>query len=122
MNYFQTAPVKFLILGMTFLTLFFTSSCGSKEQDESLKVKLSIPQEEEESLFWYGVKDRRIAWVSESGTHEQEWVPGKKLEWEVAEGDEIQFNGYSDQGQLIVVGSGKVSEAKMVSILLRRVL
>jgi len=122
MKFFQTAPVKILALGLVLLTLSLFTGCGSGEEDNSLQVKLSLPQGEEESLFWYGVKDRRVAWISKEGTQEQSWVAGKKLEWKVEEGDEIQFIGYSEQGQQIVVGTGKVSAAKRVSIPLRRAL
>lgn len=115
----------------SFLTFFVLASltlqcCGlglTQGKTDGMEVFLEIPEGEEPSLFWYGVHKKVLRWKPARGTEQVvTWENGLKADWELREGDKIEFLGTDEAGRLVITGEARVGEEKKATIPLRRVL
>jgi len=112
----------FVCLVLSSLTF---QACGqiTQSKSSSLEVSLAIPEGEEPSLFWFGVERKTLRWKPGKGeTKEVAWGSGESNQWDINEGDKIEFLGFDSSGRLLIAGELTVGEEKKVTIPLRRVL
>jgi len=108
----------FVLAALVLVTL---PGCG-KEEEDPLRVSVQIPSGEASELFWFGV-EQKVLQVNRNGDlSSQPWAPGQASNLGLKEGDGLVFLGSDSGGRVLVSGEAKVGKAKMVTILLRRVL
>lgn len=104
--------------------IFMFSGCGKPEHtaSDALAVSLDQPPGEGE-LFWYGVSNRRLRVVREGQIKKEiAWANGETLDFDLKEGDELEFLATDGDGRLVISGRAPVGKEKKVSIPIRRVL
>lgn len=116
---------RFRLLSLTVILLLTLQCCGNvtRGKTDSLAIVLEIPQGEDSSLFWLGVEKKTISYVSHNGeVKESVWASGAKLDWELNEGERVEFRGIDAAGRVVVQGDTLVTREKRAAIPLRRVL
>ncbi len=115
----------FSFLTLAVVVALTLQCCGrvTRGGNTPLEIELALPQGEDPSLFWLGVQTRVLRWKPQKGEpREMSWEAGAKNQWELEEGDRIEFLGTDSQGRLVVSGEVTVGAEKKATIPLRRVL
>lgn len=116
--------VKFLARCLILcFALGFATGCGKQDTEaDSLRVLVQIPEGERPELFWFGVDRKELEVKQGEEAKAYPWNTGQAVEINLSEGDSLVFRAFDQEGRLVVTGEAVVSQAKMVSIPLRRVL
>jgi hypothetical protein len=115
--------VRILAFWCAILTLL--TACGSltHSANDSLGVKLQLPDGEDPTSFWIGVSQKALTVTPDGGDATTiPWVEGQSPGVELHQGDRLSFAGSNQEGQVLVTGETTVGEEKNVTIPLRRVL